>query len=167
MQAAARLRELLKVIPSRLESIRPEQASHKPASHKWSPKEAFKSAHAIVAEGGPEKAVTPGEWKNVSMCCGVAAEGEFFLDLYRVTKDRQYLDLAKKASDRLLALATKDSSGYRWVQVETHVRPDIAVAQTGYMQGASGIGLRMLHFDAALRNEKKLVIKFPDNPFDF
>jgi lantibiotic modifying enzyme len=127
----------------------------------------IKSAHAIVTEGGPEKAVTPGEWKNVSMCCGVAAEGEFFFHLYRVTKDRQYLDLAKKASDRLLALATKDSSGYRWVQVETRVRPDIALAQTGYMQGASGIGLWLLHLDAALRNKKKPVIKFPDNPFDF
>jgi lantibiotic modifying enzyme len=127
----------------------------------------IKSARAIVAEGGPQKAVSPGEWNNVGMCCGISAQGEFFFDLYRVTNDRQYLDLAKKASDHVLVEATKDAKGYRWVQVETRVRPDIAIAQTGYMQGASGIGLWMLHFDAALRNEKKPVIKFPDNPFDF
>jgi hypothetical protein len=32
------------------------------------------------------------------------------------------------------------------------------------MQGASGIGLWLLYLDAALRNEKKPVLKFPGNP---
>ena len=128
---------------------------------------AVKCAGALIANDAPQRVVSPGEWNNISMCCGVAAQSEFFYDLYRVTKQKQYLDLAKKGSDRLIAQATSDASGTRWVQVETRVRPDVALAQTGYMQGASGVGMWLLHFDAGLRNEKKPAVLFPDNPFDF
>jgi len=66
-----------------------------------------------------------------------------------------------------LNLADRESHGYRWVQVETRVRPDIAVAQTGYMQGASGIGMWLLHFDTALSGARLPIITFPDNPFSY
>lgn len=126
-----------------------------------------KSAEAIVASGGPEKVVVPGEWDNVSMCCGVASQAEFFLNMYSVTHDRRYLDLSKQASDRLLSLATSDGKGARWVQVENRIQPDVAVAQTGYMQGASGIGMWLLHLHAELSGEHKPAITFPDNPFTY
>ena len=39
--------------------------------------------------------------------------------------------------------------GLRWVQAEHRVRPELLVAQTGYMQGAAGIGMWLLRLDAA------------------
>lgn len=124
-----------------------------------------RSARAMVAEGAPEKVVSPGVWHNISACCGVTAEAAFFMDMYQLTKKSQYLDLAKQASDRLLTLATEDQQGTRWIQVETRVKPDVAIAQTGYMQGASGVGMWLLHLSAFAQGKSEPTIAFPDNPF--
>jgi len=126
-----------------------------------------KSARAAMVRGAPDKAVSPGEWNNVSVCCGTAAEAQFFFDVYQLTHDRQYLRLARKASDRLLAAATHDAGGTRWVQAENRVKPGETAAQTGYMQGAAGIGMWLLHLDSALHGERKSVITLPDNPFTY
>jgi lantibiotic modifying enzyme len=126
-----------------------------------------KSAEAIVANGGPEKVVIPGVWHNVSVCCGVTAEAQFFYDVYLLTHDSKWLTEATEASNRLLNLSDTEAGGYRWVQVETRVQPDIAIAQTGYMQGASGIGMWLLHFSAALSRQHRPIITFPDNPFTY
>lgn len=126
-----------------------------------------RSARALVAIGAPEKVVAPGVWHNVSACCGVASEAAFFLDIYQLTKKSEYLDLAKKASDRLLTLASQDQQGARWVQVETRVQPDVAIAQTGYMQGASGVGMWLLHMAAFAQGRSGSTITFPDNPFAY
>jgi len=126
-----------------------------------------KAARAAVASGAPQKVVTPGEWDNVSVCCGVTGQAQFFLDMYEVTKAQQYLDLARKASDLLVAKATTDEQGMRWVQAETRVKPEVRVAQTGLMQGASGIGLWLLHFDDYLQKKRGAVITLPDNPFTY
>lgn len=113
------------------------------------------------------KAVTPGQWGNVSVCCGVTAQAEFYLNMYLLTKRREYLDLAHQMSDVLLQKATRDANGVRWVQVETRVKPDVAVAQTGLMQGASGIGLWLLHFSAFESGKQRPTITLPDNPFTY
>ena len=126
-----------------------------------------RSARAIIAEGGPESVVSPGVWHNISVCCGVASQAEFFLDMYRLTSDSAYLELSKKATDRLLSLATQDQQGARWVQVETRVEPNIAIAQTGYMQGASGVGMWLLHMSAFAEGKSLPTITFPDNPFSY
>jgi lantibiotic modifying enzyme len=126
-----------------------------------------KAARAVVANGAPWKVVTPGEWDNVSVCCGVTGQAQFFLDMHEITNDRQYLDLARKASDLLLAKATRDAQGMRWVQAENRVQPDVRVAQTGLMQGASGIGLWLLHLSDALENRRRPAITLPDNPFTY
>ena len=126
-----------------------------------------KAARAAVASGAPQKVVTPGEWDNVSVCCGVTGQAQFFLDMYEVTKAQPYLDLARKASDLLVAKATTDEQGMRWVQAETRVKPEVRVAQTGLMQGASGIGLWLLHFDDYLQKKRGAVITLPDNPFTY
>ncbi|GAG23598.1 unnamed protein product, partial [marine sediment metagenome] len=44
-------------------------------------------------------------------------------------------------------------------------RPELVVAQTGYMQGAAGIGLLLLHVDA-FNNNRQPTIVFPDTPFE-
>ena len=123
-----------------------------------------KSARGIIESGIPEKQ-TPGFWNNVSQCCGSAGVAEFFLNLHRVTADHTYLDFAKRVTAQLLSKATRDRDGMRWIQAEHRVRPELLVAQTGYMQGAAGIGMLLLHLDGFQRGKKPSII-FPDSPFD-
>jgi lantibiotic modifying enzyme len=122
-----------------------------------------KSARAILQSGIPEKQ-TAGFWNNVSQCCGSAGVGEFFLSLYQVTGDKSYIDFTKRVTDNLLARATSENNGLKWIQAEHRVKPELLVAQTGFMQGASGIGMFLLRLDASLRGRKP-AIRFPDSPF--
>jgi lantibiotic modifying enzyme len=125
-----------------------------------------RAAEGAVAAGAPERVVIPGVWNNVSVCCGVAGQAQFFLSMYRVTRDRRYLDLARQATALLLAKATTDGDGSRWIQAENRKQPNEVIAQTGLMQGASGIGLWLLHW-AAFRDGRPLIpVVLPDNPFE-
>jgi lantibiotic modifying enzyme len=122
-----------------------------------------RSARAVRQSGIPETR-TPGFWNNVSQCCGSAGVAQFFLDLYGVSEKQEYLEFAKRMTSDLLARGTRDEKGLRWVQAEHRVRPELLVAQTGYMQGAAGIGMWLLRLDAAGRGRKPFV-KLPDTPF--
>jgi lantibiotic modifying enzyme len=121
------------------------------------------SANGILRSGIPEQR-TPGFWNNVSQCCGNAGIAQFFLDLYGVTKERRYLDFATRMTADLLARATRDGAGTRWVQAENRTQPDVLVAQTGYMQGAAGIGTWLLRLDAA-EHQRAPFVRFPDTPW--
>lgn len=123
-----------------------------------------KSARGIINSGIPERQ-TPGFWNNVSQCCGSAGVAQFFLSLHKVTRDRTYLGFSKRVAAHLISKATRDRDGMRWIQAEHRVRPELLVAQTGYMQGAAGIGMLLLHLDAFQRGKKPTIV-FPDSPFD-
>ena len=122
-----------------------------------------KSANALLTSGIPEQR-TPGFWNNVSQCCGSAGVAQFMLDLYGVTHEPKYLAFAEKMTGDLLARATRDDKGTRWVQAEHRVRPELLVAQTGYMQGAAGIGAWLLRMDAQQR-KRATFVHFPDSPW--
>jgi lantibiotic modifying enzyme len=122
-----------------------------------------RSAHAILRSGIPEQR-TPGFWDNVGQCCGSAGVAEFFLDLHRITGNLQYLEFSRKMTDDLLRRASRDDQGTRWRIAEHRIKPELITVQTGYMQGASGIGMWLLHLDAFERKKKRL-IRFPDSPF--
>jgi lantibiotic modifying enzyme len=122
-----------------------------------------RSANGILTSGIPERR-TPGYWNNVSQCCGSAGIAQFMLDLHGVTGDPKYLAFAEKMTADLLARATRDDRGTRWVQAEHRVRPELLVAQTGYMQGAAGIGMWLLRLDAQQRKQPPFV-RFPDAPW--
>ena len=98
-----------------------------------------------------------------AVACG-ARVAQFFLDLYGVAKDPKYLDFARRRTDDLMARATRDDRGTRWVQAENRVQPDNLVAQTGYMQGAAGIGTWLLRLDLAQKGRAPFV-RFPDSPW--
>ena len=123
-----------------------------------------RSANALLESGIPEKR-TDGFWNNVSQCCGSAGVAQFFLDLNGVTGDPAYLAFATKMTADLLARGTRDDRGLRWIQAENRVQPDNLVAQTGYMQGAAGIGMWLLRMDAA-GNGRRAFVKFPDSPWN-
>jgi hypothetical protein len=124
-----------------------------------------RAGRGLVAGGGPNRIVMPGEWDNAGVCCGIAGQAQLLLSLYRLGAGARYLELALAASDLLLAKATRDETGARWVQAEYRVKPDLQAAQTGYMQGASGIGIWLLHMSAFVRDDPRQRIILPDNPF--
>ena len=74
------------------------------------------------------------------------------------------LAFAEKMTADLIARATRDDRGTRWTQAEHRVRPEQLVAQTGYMQGAAGIGSWLLRLDAQQRKRAPFV-RFPDSPW--
>jgi len=121
-------------------------------------------ARGIMDSGIPEVR-TPGFWNNISQCCGTAGAGEFFLSLYRLTGDSAYRDFIRRLTDDLFERSSVDGAGRRWVQAEHRVRPELLIAQTGFMQGAAGVGTFLLHLDALERGEQPGII-FPDSPFD-
>ena len=106
----------------------------------------------------------PGFWNNISQCCGAAGIAEFFLSLHQATGKQQYLDFARRALDNVASRAFADDKGYRWYQSEFRIQPWIVAAQTGYMQGAAGVGSALLHLHTALENKYHAVL-FPYNPF--
>ncbi|HSE97727.1 MAG TPA: lanthionine synthetase LanC family protein [Blastocatellia bacterium] len=122
-----------------------------------------RSARAVMASGIPEKQ-TPGFWNNVSQCCGSAGVADFFLSLYKASRNQDYLEFSKRVAAQLISRTTIDEKGARWVQAEHRVRPEQLAAQTGYMQGASGIALLMLRLHYFERG-KELSIILPDSPF--
>jgi lantibiotic modifying enzyme len=122
-----------------------------------------RSANGLITSGIPERE-TPGFWNNAGICCGLAGVGEFFLDLYRELGDKTYLAFSKRVASRLLAKATVQNGRMFWLQAEHRTRPDYLFAQTGYMQGAAGIGTFLLRLAAGDRAKTKRVV-FPDTPF--
>ena len=120
-------------------------------------------ARAELSSGIPGKR-SPGFWNNVSQCCGSAGIAEFFLDIYRATGKKEYIGFSKALTSDILSRATADGIGMRWVQAEHRVMPDLLVAQTGYMQGAAGIGMWLLHLDAYMQGRRQRIV-FPDSPF--
>ncbi len=122
-----------------------------------------RSAQALMTCGIPEKQ-NNGFWNNVGPCCGSAGVAEFFLELYKILKDPSYLEFSKHVTENLVQRATIDGEAIFWKQAENRRDPDLLQAQTGYMQGAAGIGMWLLHLDA-FENNYKSIIKLPDNSF--
>lgn len=113
------------------------------------------SFDAVMASGIPGER-TDGFWNNAGQCCGTAGVIDWLL---ATRPDEQ--DLLRVLVDDLDARATCDESGRSWEHAEHRVRPEEVSAQTGYMQGAAGIGLCLLHLDGWGRREPAIV--FPDS----
>jgi len=131
------------------------------ADAKWSALESH-GATGVIAQGVPEKR-TAGFWNNISMCCGNAGVAEYFLSRYRRTGDAGDLAYARRHADDVLARGSIENDQERWVQAENRVAPTEVLAQTGWMQGAAGVGTMLLHVDAAQRSrEWTRAVTLPD-----
>ncbi len=122
-----------------------------------------RAAKGIRESGIPAKA-TPGFWNNVGACCGSTGVADFFLSYYEDTGDPAALAFAREMTSQITARATRDAQGTRWVHAEHRVQPGNLAAQTGWMQGAAGIGAWYLRLDGFERKRPRLVV-FPDSPF--
>lgn len=120
----------------------------------------------LLATGAPETR-SDGLWSNYSQCCGDAGIGDYAISLYRLTKEPTYLDLARRIAAYVLDASDavgEPKAGRFWSQNEHRTRPDFYETQTGYMQGAAGIGSFLLNL-ATIENEAGSKIYLPDSPF--
>lgn len=125
---------------------------------------AQRGAKGILASGIPEK-LTPGFWNNLGQCCGSAGVAEFFLDLGKMTGDEAYPAFARRVTRNLLdRAAATPGGGLKWAHAEHRAQPDYTYAQTGYMQGAAGIGMLLLRLDAQEKG-REWRFQLPDSPF--
>ena len=97
----------------------------------------------------------------MSRCCGSAGVIEFMVERTRATDDRSFLRFAETVADDVLARGTRDDDGLSFLQAEHRVKPELLEAQTGLMQGASGIGLALLDLEECERGESPRMV-FPD-----
>jgi lantibiotic modifying enzyme len=118
---------------------------------------------ATLAAGIPEQR-TAGYWENISQCCGNIGVGQYFLDLERTLRDRSARSMIERVVADTMKRATTDDRGLRWVQAENRTEPANLVAQTGFMQGAAGVGTFLLRLDATARG-RRWAIDFPDTPY--
>jgi lantibiotic modifying enzyme len=115
------------------------------------------------ATGAPETR-SEGFWNNHSQCCGDAGMGDFTLYLYESTGDEKYLNLARRIADYVAADGNATGGMLRWTQAEMRIRPEMLETQTGYMQGAAGIGSFFLHL--ATVGDETVKIPLMATPFE-
>jgi len=117
----------------------------------------------VVASGAPEQQ-SAGYWNNISQCCGNVGIGQYAIDLTRHYRGTAAEALRDRVVKNTMSRATEDTSGLRWVQAENRVQPQNLVAQTGFMQGAAGVGTFFLQLDALSRGVG-WVAPWPDTPW--
>ncbi len=122
-----------------------------------------KFEQGLLSTGAPEVR-TEGYWNNVSQCCCDAGVGDYALSRYRATGDKHYLELADRVASEVLRRSVDDGTHCKWPQAEHRSSPDYIQAQTGYMQGAAGVGSFLLHLATTL-NGAPVKIQFPDSPY--
>lgn len=121
----------------------------------------------LLSSGAPEQQ-SAGYWDNISQCCGNVGIGQYFIDLTRhdaaLVASLGAGRMADRVSSNTLSRATRDERGLRWVQAENRTQPTNLVAQTGFMQGAAGVGTYFLQ-RLALEQRKPWITPFPDTPW--
>jgi lantibiotic modifying enzyme len=117
----------------------------------------------LVASGAPEQP-SAGYWNNISQCCGNVGIGQYTIDLTRHYPKPIAASLRDRVVKNTTSRATDDTAGLRWVQAENRVQPENLVAQTGFMQGAAGVGTFFLQLDALARGAA-WPAPWPDTPW--
>jgi len=117
----------------------------------------------LRSSGAPEQQ-SAGYWNNISQCCGNVGIGQYAIDLARQGWTPAVEGLSTRVVKNTMSRATDDASGLRWVQAENRVSPESVVAQTGFMQGAAGVGTFFLQLDAYERKQRWLT-PLPDTPW--
>jgi lantibiotic modifying enzyme len=122
-----------------------------------------RGGRALLASGIPERR-SSGFWNNIGQCCGSAGVAEYALHLAHFLNDDGYRRLTERMTADLLARGTRDGTGLRFVQAEYRIQPTLLVAQTGWMQGAAGVGSLLLRLDAEISG-RRINVELPDCPF--
>ncbi len=119
-------------------------------------------ANNMMAEG-IDKTETPGYWNNVGKCCGAVSVAEYYLWLYDITGNKEYLDFSHKMTQQIMNKSTQEGDHIKWLHAENRRSPDELTIQTGLMQGSAGMGLWFLQLNAH-QNDTEPSIVLPDKP---
>lgn len=122
-----------------------------------------KLEQGLLSVGAPEER-SEGYWNNVSQCCCDAGVGDYALSQFNSTREQSYLELAKRVVQEVLKRSEDDGTHCKWPQAEHRSSPDYIQSQTGYMQGAAGVGSFLLHYATTL-DKAPIKIQFPDSPY--
>ena len=114
--------------------------------------------------GAPEER-GPGFWNNISQCCCDAGIGDHALFMYRATGEATYLNLAERVAAELIRRSETNGDTISWPQAEHRSQPDFIETQTGYMQGAAGVGSFFVHLSTTLSGNTCKIV-FPDAPYN-
>ncbi len=121
---------------------------------------ATKLLAGIAGLGAPHQR-SDGWWKNHGQCCGDAGLGDTALAMHAATNNPAYLALAMDCATVIARAAQRTGGGVSWEQAEHRARPKFLQSQTGFMQGAAGIGSFLVHL-ATHESENNVRILFPD-----
>ena len=124
-----------------------------------------KSAQRADRRAASPNKQTPGFWNNVSQCCGIGRRRAILpRSSPRAVGCR--LPRIRKEDDRRSARArhARRKRPALGPGRDTASGPSSLVAQTGYMQGAAGIGVWLLRLDAA-ETGRTTFIRLADTPF--
>lgn len=126
------------------------------------------SALGIKQSGLPGKlnvAYTEGTF-GLDMRFGSAGVADFFLNLYRINKNKEHLNYADLLITDILSRASPNSTGLKWIDKRAVFmeRANTPAAFTGYLYGGSGYGILLLRA-SAIAQGKNWKIRFPDEPF--
>jgi len=116
----------------------------------------------LTDTGAPEQR-SKGLWQNHGQCCGDAGIGDYALFLFKATGAEKYLDYARRTAAELTKNADT-TVGLCWPMAEHRNRPDFLETQTGYMQGAAGIGSFLLHLSSVI-DDTPVKLVLPETPF--
>ncbi|MBL8693161.1 MAG: hypothetical protein JNJ88_03615 [Planctomycetes bacterium] len=119
--------------------------------------------HTILTSGLP-RVRSSGFWNNVGQCCGSAGIAEMLLAQSRLRRLPGAHALAGELTADLLERATVDEHGRRWRHAEHRVKPELLSEQTGYAQGAAGIGLWLRRWICDLE-DRRTAVSLPDDPY--
>jgi lantibiotic modifying enzyme len=111
----------------------------------------------MLATGAPEKR-SEGFWNNHGQCCGDAGLGDYAVYLYRATGKESYLNVANRIAEYLVSDANKKDGTLSWTTAEMRIKPEFTQTQTGYMQGAAGMGSFFLHLATVKTDPVKIPI---------
>lgn len=120
-------------------------------------------SRGVFESGAPEQR-SAGYWNNISQCCGNVGIGQYTIDLARYHRTPAAADLQRRVVADTMGRATTDQAGTRWVQAENRTEPQNLVAQTGFMQGAAGVGIFLLQLDG-FASGRPWAYPQPDTPF--
>jgi hypothetical protein len=118
----------------------------------------------MLNTGAPENH-SKGYWNTYTQCCGTSAILHFSLGFWAETGEERFLALANRCGRHILGAATpSDGPELMWYQSFRRIKPDFITLDTGYCNGAAGIGAALLELHQA-NNANYYIARLPDDPF--
>ena len=118
-------------------------------------------SRGIIKAGAPET-FSRGYWQSQALCCGTPGLLEHFVSVYKLTKNPEFLDYAKRAARTVIGQSfVPDADGdiyhqkplRRWSGAWWRTIPTDVHSYTGLYIGSAGNAWSLLSLAAAERNE--------------